>query len=68
MAGLTPFDEPDGIEGETVDGLAGAISEEKSLPTLEGEEDKKGKVVAKFGGVADVVKETKVIVGACGET
>lgn len=66
MAGLLTFDEPDGIESEAVDGLTGTIGEEKSLPTLEGEEDKKGKVVAKFSGVADVVKETKVVVGAEG--
>lgn len=44
--------------------MAGAISKKKALPALEGEEDKKGKVVAKFSGVADVVKETKVVIGA----
>jgi hypothetical protein len=68
VAGLFTLDEPDGVEGETVYSLARAISEEKSLPTLESEEDEKGKVVAKLGGVADVVEETKVVVGACRRT
>jgi hypothetical protein len=31
--------------------------------TFEGEEDKEGEVVASFGGVADMIKETKMIVG-----
>jgi hypothetical protein len=31
--------------------------------TFEDEEDKEGKVVASFGGVADMIKETKMIVG-----
>ena len=32
--------------------------------TFEDEEHKEGEVVASFSGIADMVKETKVIVGA----
>ena len=31
--------------------------------TFEDEEHKEGEVVASFGGVADMIKETKMIVG-----
>ena len=31
--------------------------------TFEDEEDKEGEVVASFGGVADMIEETKMIVG-----
>ena len=31
--------------------------------TFEDEKDKEGEVVASFGGVADMIKETKMIVG-----
>jgi hypothetical protein len=46
--------------------LTWGIRQDKSLPTFEGEEDKEGEVVASFGGVADMIKETKMIVGTKG--
>jgi hypothetical protein len=39
---------------------------DKTRQTLEGEEDEEGKVVNGLGGVADVLEETEVVVGAEG--
>jgi hypothetical protein len=41
------------------------IKEHKEIErvTFEDEEDKEGEVVASLGGVADMIKETKMIVG-----
>ena len=33
--------------------------------TLEGEGDEECKVIARLGGIADMVKETKMRIGAC---
>jgi len=50
------------VESEGVDGLTGCVSQEKTFPTLEDEEDKESKVVAYLCRVANVVKEAKMVV------
>jgi hypothetical protein len=56
--------EPERVERDGVDGLAGRVRKHEALPALEGEEDEEGVVVLALGGVADVVEEAEVVVRA----
>jgi len=41
-----------------------AVGKQNSFPTLEHKENEEGKIVARLGRVADMIKETVVIIGA----